>query len=64
MKGLLSLAGVGVMEQMLTQVPLPLLSGDAVEIALDVGMVTGPDGTAGCGVHGLVTLAGDEPGGG
>src|ERR1700687_5547135 len=34
----------GMMARMLTQVPLPLLPGDAAEIAPGVGMVTGPDG--------------------
>ena len=33
------------MARMLTQVPLPLLPGDAAEIAPGVGMVTGPDGS-------------------
>ena len=49
---------------MLTQVPLPLLPGDAVEIAPGVGLVAGPDGGE-VWVHGLVTFAwdgGDEAG--
>ena len=32
------------MARMLTQVPLPLLPGDAAEIAPGVGVVAGPDG--------------------
>ena len=50
---------------MLTQVPLPLLPGDAAEIAPGVGMVTGPDGSGVMWVHGLATFAwdaGDEAG--
>ncbi len=53
------------MARMLTQVPLPLLPGDAVEIAPGVGMVTGPDGSGVMWVHGLATFAwdaGDEAG--
>jgi hypothetical protein len=53
------------MARMLTQVPLPLLPGDAAEIAPGVGMVTGPDGSGVLWVHGLVTFAwdaGDEAG--
>jgi len=52
------------MARMLTQVPLPLLPGDAVEIAPGVGLVAGPDGGE-VWVHGLVTFAwdgGDEAG--
>ena len=50
---------------MQTQVPLPLLPGDAAEIAPGVGMVTGPDGCGVMWVHGLATFAwdaGDEAG--
>jgi hypothetical protein len=46
-------------------VPLPLLPGDAAEIAPGVGMVTGPDGSGVMWVHGLATFAwdaGDEAG--
>ncbi len=53
------------MARMLTQVPLPLLPGDAAEIAPGVGMVTGPDGGGVMWVHGLATFAwdaGDEAG--
>ena len=53
------------MARMLTQVPLPLLPGDAAEIAPGVGMVTGPDGSGVMWVHGLATFAwdaGDEAG--
>jgi hypothetical protein len=53
------------MARMLTQVPLPLLPGDAAEIASGVGMVTGPDGSGVMWVHGLATFAwdaGDEAG--
>ena len=53
------------MARMLTQVPLPLLPGDAAEIAPGVGMVTGPDGGGVVWVHGLATFAwdaGDEAG--
>ena len=53
------------MARMLTQVPLPLLPGDAAEIAPGVGMVTGPDGSGVVWVHGLATFAwdaGDEAG--
>ncbi len=45
--------------------PLPLLPGDAAEIAPGVGMVTGPDGSGVMWVHGLATFAwdaGDEAG--
>jgi hypothetical protein len=55
----------GMMARMLTQVPLPLLPGDAAEIAPGVGMVTGPDGSGVMWVHGLATFAwdaGDEAG--
>ena len=53
------------MARMLTQVPLPLLPGDAAEIAPGVGMVAGPDGGGVVWVHGLATFAwdaGDEAG--
>ena len=53
------------MARMLTQVPLPLLPGDAAEIAPGVGMVTGPDGSGVMWVHGPATFAwdaGDEAG--
>jgi hypothetical protein len=53
------------MARMLTQVPLPMLPGDAAEIAPGVGMVTGPDGSGVMWVHGLATFAwdaGDEAG--
>ena len=53
------------MARMLTQVPLPLMPGDASEIAPGVGMVTGPDGSGVMWVHGLATFAwdaGDEAG--
>jgi hypothetical protein len=53
------------MAWMLTQVPLPLLPGDAAEIAPGVGMVAGPDGGGVVWVHGLATFAwdaGDEAG--
>jgi hypothetical protein len=53
------------MARMLTQVPLPLLPGDAAGIAAGVGMVTGPDGGGVVWVHGLATFAwdaGDEAG--
>ena len=52
------------MARMLTQVPLPLLPVDAVEIAPGVGLAVGPDGGE-VWVHGLVTFAwdcGDEAG--
>ena len=41
------------MARMLTQVPLPLLPGDAAEIAPGVGVVAGPDGGGVVWVHGL-----------
>src|SRR5487761_149424 len=53
------------MARMLTQAPLPLLPGDAAEIAPGVGVVTGPDGGGVVWVHGLATFAwdgGDEAG--
>jgi hypothetical protein len=53
------------MARMLTQVPLPLLPGDAAEIAPGVGMVADPDGSGVMWVHGLATFAwdaGDEAG--
>ena len=55
------------MARMQTQVPLPLLPGDAAEIAPGVGMVTGPDGCGVMWVHGLAAFAWDagmRPGGG
>jgi hypothetical protein len=55
------------MARMLTQVPLPLLPGDAAEIAPGVGMVTGPDGSGVMWVHGLARsrgTRGTRPGGG
>ena len=55
------------MARMLTQVPLPLLPGEAAEIAPGMGMVTGPDGSGVMWVHGLATFtwdAGMRPGGG
>ena len=53
------------MARMLTQAPLPLLPGDAEEIAPGVGVVNGPDGGGVVWVHGLATFAwdaGDEAG--
>ena len=53
------------MARMLTQVPLPLLPGDAAEIAPGVGVVAVPDGGGVVWVHGLATFgwdAGDEAG--
>ncbi len=53
------------MARMLTQVPLPLLPGDAAEIAPGVGVAAGPDGGGVVWVHGLATFAwdaGDEAG--
>jgi transposase-like protein len=47
------------MTRMLTQVPLPLLPGDAAEIAPGVGVVAGPDGGGVVWVHGLATFAWD-----
>src|SRR6266851_5690398 len=47
------------MARMLTQVPLPLLPGDAAEIAPGVGVVAGPDGGGVVWVHGLATFAWD-----
>src|SRR5260370_12688079 len=52
------------MARMVTQVPLPLTPGDAVEIAAGVGLVAGTEGGE-VWVHGLVTFAwdgGDEAG--
>src|SRR5216684_6866069 len=49
----------GMMARMLTQVPLPLLPGDAAEIAPGVGVVAGPDGGGVVWVHGLATFAWD-----
>ena len=47
------------MAGMLTQLPLPLLPGDAREIAPGVGVVDGPDGGGVVWVHGLATFAWD-----
>ncbi len=47
------------MARMQTQVPLPLLPGDAAEIAPGVGVVAGPDGGGVVWVHGLATFAWD-----
>lgn len=47
------------MARMLTQVPLPLLPGDAAEVAPGVGVVAGPDGGGVVWVHGLATFAWD-----
>jgi hypothetical protein len=47
------------MARMLTQVPLPLLPGDAAEMAPGVGVVAGPDGGGVVWVHGLATFAWD-----
>ena len=47
------------MARMLTQLPLPLLPGDAREIAPGVGVVAGPDGGGVVWVHGLATFAWD-----
>ena len=47
------------MARMLTQLPLPLLPGDAREIAPGVGVVDGPDGRGVVWVHGLATFAWD-----
>ena len=47
------------MARMLTQVPLPLLPGDAAEIAPGVGVVAGLDGGGVVWVHGLATFAWD-----
>ena len=47
------------MARMLTQVPLPLLPGDAAEIAPGVGVVAGQDGGGVVWVHGLATFAWD-----
>ena len=47
------------MARMLTQVPLPLLPGDAAEIAPGVGVVADPDGGGVVWVHGLATFAWD-----
>ena len=44
---------------MLTQLPLPLLPGDAREIAPGVGVADGPDGGGVVWVHGLATFAWD-----
>ena len=47
------------MAGMLTQLPLPLLPGDAREIAPGVGVVDGPAGGGVVWVHGLATFAWD-----
>ena len=47
------------MARMLTQLPLPLLPGNAREIAPGVGVVDGPDGGGVVWVHGLATFAWD-----
>src|SRR5260370_4108784 len=47
------------MARMLTQLPLPLLPGDAREIAPGAGVVDGPDGGGVVWVHGLATFAWD-----
>ena len=47
------------MARMLTQLPLPLLPGDAREIAPGVGVVDGPAGGGVVWVHGLATFAWD-----
>ena len=47
------------MARMLTQVPLPLLPGDAAEIAPGVGVVACQDGGGVVWVHGLATFAWD-----
>ena len=47
------------MARMLTQLPLPLLPGNAREIASGVGVVDGPDGGGVIWVHGLATFAWD-----
>jgi len=47
------------MARMLTQLPLPLLAGNARGIAPGVGVVDGPDGGGVVWVHGLATFAWD-----
>src|SRR5712691_7770253 len=47
------------MERMMTKVTLPLLPGDAAEIAPGVGVVAGPDGGGVVWVHGLAAFAWD-----
>ena len=47
------------MARMLTQLPLPLLPGNASEIAPGVGVAGGPDGGGVVWVHGLATFAWD-----
>src|SRR5271157_1848389 len=47
------------MAGMLTQLPLPLLPGNAREFAPGVGVVDGPDGGGVVWVHGLATFAWD-----
>ena len=47
------------MAGMLTQLPLPLLPGNAREIAPGVGVAGGPDGGGVVWVHGLATFAWD-----
>ena len=49
----------GIMAGMLTQLPLPLLPGNAREFAPGVGVVDGPDGGGVGWVHGLATFAWD-----
>src|SRR5271165_420460 len=51
--------GGGMMARMLTQLPLPLLPGNAREITCGVGVVDGPDGGGVVWVHGLATFAWD-----
>ena len=48
------------MAAMLTQVPLPLLPGDAAEVAPGVGLTAGPDGGGVVWVHGLATFTWDS----
>ena len=48
------------MAAMLTQVPLPLLPGDAAEVAQGVGLTAGPDGGGVVWVHGLATFTWDS----
>ena len=47
------------MARMLTQLPLPLLPGNAREFAPGAGVVDGPDGGGVVWVHGLATFAWD-----
>ena len=46
------------MAGMLTQLPLPLLPGNAREFAPGVGVADGPDGGGVVWVHGLATFRG------